>query len=498
MAGGQAAQLKLLAFWYVDRSMPLRDDLLERAKARVGMVLDGKWHLDSVLGIGGMATVYAATHRNQKRVAIKMLHPEVSVDKQVTTRFTREGYLANTVGHPGTVSVLDDDVAEDGAAFLVMELLEGQTLDAMWEKSGTLPVGEVLLLTDQLLDVLIAAHAKGILHRDLKPENLFLTKEGQLKVLDFGIARLRELTAGQTAGSTRSGSLLGTPAFMAPEQARGRSQDVEERTDLWAVGATMYTLLSGKFVHEAETINEQLIQTATKPAEPITRLCPHLHESVARIVDRALAYERKDRWPNAREFQQAVRQAIPLAPAGPTLTRPRQPSGAHADPTLVASAAAISAVTNRSETLTTGRPLSSEVGSLGSGQTPRVWLIAGALLVLLVGAGILALRPHGPTIATQPQDSPSVRALPIPTAPVIGLAVDNVRAAPEAPTVTPIVELAASAHLDTKSAKPGKPPKPGVKPPATTPHPPVESPHPPATPDPPATPNASDPFDRRH
>src|SRR5260221_10695348 len=175
--------------------MPLRDDLLERAKARVGMVLDGKWHLDSVLGIGGMATVYAATHRNRKRVAIKMLHPEVSIDKQVTTRFPREGYLANPVGHPGTVSFLDDE-------------------------------------------------------------------EGQIKVLDFGIARLRELTAGQTAGSTRSGSLLGTPAFMSPEQARGRSQDVDERTDLWAVGATMYTLLSGKYVHEAETINEQLILTA--------------------------------------------------------------------------------------------------------------------------------------------------------------------------------------------------------------------------------------------
>src|SRR5260221_9227070 len=118
--------------------MPLRDDLLERAKARVGMVLDGKWHLDSVLGIGGMATVYAATHRNQKRVAIKMLHPEVSIDKQVTTRFTREGYVANTVGHPGAVSVLDDDVAEDGAVFLVMELLEGETLDTRWEKAGRL------------------------------------------------------------------------------------------------------------------------------------------------------------------------------------------------------------------------------------------------------------------------------------------------------------------------------------------------------------------------
>src|SRR5215471_14765237 len=244
--------------------MPLRDDLLDRSKARVGTVLNGKWRLDEVLGIGGMATVYAAIHRNQKRVAIKMLHPEVSIDQQVTSRFTREGYVANTVGHPGAVSVLDDDVTEDGAAFLVMELLEGETLDHRWEKRGTLTPSEVLGIADQVLDVLVAAHAKGILHRDLKPENLFLTRSGQVKVLDFGIARVRELTAGQTAGSTRSGSLLGTPAFMAPEQARGRWQDVDERTDLWALGATMYTLMSGRFVHVADTLNEQLIQTATK------------------------------------------------------------------------------------------------------------------------------------------------------------------------------------------------------------------------------------------
>src|SRR5205809_1477277 len=107
--------------------MPPRDDLLERAKRRLGTVLNGKWRLDAVLGTGGMAAVYAATHRNQKRVAIKMLHPEVSLDKQVTMRFTREGYVANTVGHPGTVSVLDDDITPDGAAFIVMERLEGET-----------------------------------------------------------------------------------------------------------------------------------------------------------------------------------------------------------------------------------------------------------------------------------------------------------------------------------------------------------------------------------
>jgi serine/threonine protein kinase len=478
--------------------MPLRDDLLERANARVGLVLDLKWRLDSVLGIGGMATVYAATHRNQKRVAIKMLHPEVSIDKQVTTRFTREGYLANTVGHPGTVSVLDDDVTEDGSAFLVMELLEGQTLDSMWEKSGSLPVGEVLLLADQLLDVLIAAHAKGILHRDLKPENLFLTKEGQLKVLDFGIARLRELTAGQTAGSTRSGSLLGTPAFMAPEQARGRSQDVDDRTDLWAVGATMYTLLSGKYVHEAETINEQLIQTATKPAESVARVCPNLHEAVVRIVDRALAYERNDRWPNAVAFQQAVREAIPLVPSAPTMTRARQTSSAHVDPT-VAAVAAISASTNRSETLTTGRPFSREVRSFPSARAPRVWLVAGAVLVLLVGAGILALRPtHGPTVATQTSSRPSVGTVAVPDPPVVGLiAADNVHAVPETPPAVLPAELAASAHLDTKPPKPGKPAKPGVKPPVAPPHPP-DPPHPPPTPEPPATAHSGDLFDRRH
>src|SRR5215471_19868791 len=109
-------------------------DVFDRARGRLGTTLNGKWRLDEVLGIGGMATVYAATHRNQKRVAIKMLHPEVSIDQHVTTRFTREGYVANTVAHPGAVSVLDDDVAEDGSAFLVMELLEGETLDHRWEK----------------------------------------------------------------------------------------------------------------------------------------------------------------------------------------------------------------------------------------------------------------------------------------------------------------------------------------------------------------------------
>jgi serine/threonine-protein kinase len=235
--------------------MSLALDPSARALGRVGQVLKEKWRLDSLLGVGGMAAVYAATHRNQKRVAVKVLLPELSNDTEVRTRFLREGYAANTIGHPGAVSVLDDDVTEDGSAFLVMELLEGETVEARWERKGNrLPLSEVLFIADQLLDVLASAHEKGIVHRDIKPENLFLARGIGLKVLDFGIARVFEGTRSKT--ETKAGLIMGTPAFMAPEQALAKWDEVDGRTDLWAVGAMIFTLLSGEHVHEAATGNE--------------------------------------------------------------------------------------------------------------------------------------------------------------------------------------------------------------------------------------------------
>src|ERR1700728_4658218 len=168
-------------------------DLYARAQGRLGTVLGGKYRLDSVLGVGGMAVVFAATHRNQKRVAIKVLHPELSVHEELRTRFLREGYAANTVDHPGAVAVLDDDTAEDGTAFLVMERLEGDEGDRLWEARGRrIDAESVLAMASQLLDVLSAAHAKSIVHRDMKPATLYVTREGPLKVLDFGIARVRD------------------------------------------------------------------------------------------------------------------------------------------------------------------------------------------------------------------------------------------------------------------------------------------------------------------
>ncbi|MBK9262340.1 MAG: serine/threonine protein kinase [Polyangiaceae bacterium] len=286
------------------------DPITRQAHARVGLVLRGKWRIDQLLGVGGMAAVYAGQHRNGKRGAIKMLHLELSTDTEARARFLHEGYMANQVDHPGAVSILDDDVAEDGSVFLVMELLEGQSVAALAESrpNGQLGLGETLRIADQLLDVLVVAHAKGLVHRDLKPDNLFLTKDGTLKVLDFGLARVRE-----TPGAvklTKTGMMMGTPAFMPPEQALGEWSRVDARSDLWAVGASMFALLTGRMVHDAPTLNQLLLKAMTAPAPPIRSLLPGLPADVADVVDRALAFDPNDRWPSAGAMQRAVRDAL--------------------------------------------------------------------------------------------------------------------------------------------------------------------------------------------
>ncbi len=288
--------------------------LIERAKSRIGTVLRDKWRLDSLLGVGGSAAVYAATHRNGKRGAIKLLHPELSAQTGLVERFLREGYVANKIQHPGAVSVLDDDVTEDGLAFLVMELLEGYTLERRLRKTTTVPVREALKMIEDLLDVLAAAHDIGIVHRDIKPANIFVTKQKELKVLDFGIARLVEQEK-LVYGETQMGQALGTPAFMPPEQARGRWDEVDARTDIWAVGATLWALITGQRPRRADTSQEELMLAMSQPMPSVTVLAPQVSPEVARLVDRALAFEKGGRWPNARTMQQALRLALLLEQA---------------------------------------------------------------------------------------------------------------------------------------------------------------------------------------
>ena len=260
-----------------------------------------------------MAAVYAATHlRNASRVALKLLHREMAADPNVRARFLREGYAANSVEHPGAVRILDDDVTDDGAVFLVMELLEGETLDARWERSGhRLGAREVARLIYQLLDVLAAAHAKGIVHRDIKPENLFLTRAGVLKVLDFGVARMLE----GPVTATRPGGIIGTPAFMAPEQVLDKVVDAQ--SDLWSVGATAFALLSKRYVHEAESAGEMMVVVGSRPARSLALVAPDVPAALAAVVDRALMFNKPDRWPDARAMQLALADAYREAFAAP-------------------------------------------------------------------------------------------------------------------------------------------------------------------------------------
>ena len=160
------------------------------ATERVGAVLSGKWTLEALLGEGGMGAVYRARHDNGSRVAIKILHSRLAGDEALVARFRREARVANRVDHPGVARVFDDGVTDDGAPFLVTELVDGPTLEEeRVEAGGRLPIDEVVAIGLEVLDVLAAAHERGVVHRDLKPRNLARDRDGRIKLLDFGVAR---------------------------------------------------------------------------------------------------------------------------------------------------------------------------------------------------------------------------------------------------------------------------------------------------------------------
>jgi serine/threonine-protein kinase len=381
------------------------EETLRAASARVGTTLNGKYRVDRVIGIGGMATVYAVTHRNRKRFAIKMLHPEFSVRRDIRARFIREGYVANSVAHPGVVAVLDDDTDEAGAAFLVMELLEGRPVEMLYALEKTpIPVREALAIACQLLDILDAAHEKSVIHRDVKPANLFLLNDGQLKIVDFGIARLRDAEPGLK--STRTGATLGTPAFMPPEQALALPSDIDARTDIWAAGATLFTMLSARYVHEADNARQMMIRAATEPARSLASVAPHVPTAVVEVVMRALEFERSERWPSAAAMRDAllaierdlfgepsqsdlaalVKRAAASAETSPTEPSPEPLASATPSRTTVAQIPGPLVAGSRELVSTTSRPVST--GNTGAPLvTPgRAALAVGA--VALVGTAV--------------------------------------------------------------------------------------------------------------
>jgi eukaryotic-like serine/threonine-protein kinase len=284
------------------------DPLTTHARGRVGRTLRGKWTLDRLVGVGGMAAVYEATHRNGSKVAIKMLHPTLMFDSNFAQRLIQEGYVANKINHPAAVKIHDDDTDEtDGTVFLVMEFLDGVTLSQARRKRKKFPALEVFKLMDPVLECLASAHEKSIIHRDIKPENLFLTKNNVVRVLDFGIARIND---GSNMNATRTGMVVGSPAYMSPEQALGKMNSVGPQTDVYAVGATMFALMSGTTPHAGESTQEMIVMVATQAARPIIAVLPDAPPPISRVIDKALAYNREDRYPDAGAMLIDLRAAV--------------------------------------------------------------------------------------------------------------------------------------------------------------------------------------------
>lgn len=321
---------------------------------RVGQTIGGRWVLRSVLGVGGMAAVYAATDVAGNEAAVKILHPEIGMRRDLRDRFMREGTVANRIQHPGVVRVLEHGAVDDRSAFLVLERLHGESLGDRVARQGTLPLPDLLDVLDQVLDVLSLAHDAGVIHRDLKPDNLFLTDDGGVKVLDFGIARVLESAPDDLR--TRTGMAMGTLPYMAPEQALGRRSEMDGRVDIFALGATAFRILARRRVHEADSEAGLLLAMASKAAPPIRSVAEHVPENVANIIDVALAFDRDARYPDARTMQRDVRAVqraesppfagakqrareeatrVPLpVPAPVSLEAPLMPADSHASPTV--------------------------------------------------------------------------------------------------------------------------------------------------------------------
>jgi serine/threonine-protein kinase len=275
-----------------------------------GEILDGKYRIVRLLGEGGMGAVYEGDNtRIHRRVAIKVLHSSVAEKTDVVQRFEREAQAAGRIGSEHIVEVLDLGNLPSGERYMVMEFLDGEDLTARIKKRRRLRPQDSVPIIHQVLEGLIAAHDAGIVHRDLKPDNIYLlhSKAGRadfVKVLDFGVSKFSTLDPDM--GMTRAGSVMGTPYYMAPEQAKGG--DIDGRTDLYAVGVVLYQMTTGRVPFNAGSFNELLFKIALETPEPVDKVVPDISPSFAAIIKRAMSREPTDRFQTARQFQEALAQ----------------------------------------------------------------------------------------------------------------------------------------------------------------------------------------------
>lgn len=277
----------------------------EERDGRIGEWVLDRWQIEEHLGSGGMSAVYGAVHRtSNKRVAVKVLHARLASIADAVDRFRAEAAVASKVEHPGAVTVFDEGSLDDGSPCIVMERLDGGSLDQLLDGRGPLPLLEAVVILDRLLDILVSAHHAGVIHRDVKPDNVFLTTHGEVKLLDFGIARNDE-----AASETQTGQIMGTPAYMPPEQAEGRWKEVDRRADVFSAGAVGLALLAGEPPRVGETPNLTLLAAMSVPIDGVRERRLDVPPAIAEVIDRAIAWSKRDRYPSVEAMRDALREA---------------------------------------------------------------------------------------------------------------------------------------------------------------------------------------------
>ncbi|WP_437566183.1 serine/threonine-protein kinase [Sorangium sp. So ce542] len=277
--------------------------------------LNGRYTLGRLIGKGGMGAVYEADDvALQRRVAVKVLSPELARGRSALSRFEREARAASAIQTEHIVRVLDADVDQaTGSPFLVMELLRGEDLAHLLDRLGPLPPGLALRIVAQACVGLERAHEAGVVHRDIKPANLFLARrEGGgglvVKLLDFGVAKIRPAhdPRRDTTGLTWSGHVLGTPRYMSPEQARG-IKDIDHRTDLWSLGVVLYRALAGRTpTEDVRSVGELITALVADLPAPVQDFAPWVPPEIAAVIDGALQYQPADRYPSASAMRDAL------------------------------------------------------------------------------------------------------------------------------------------------------------------------------------------------
>ena len=396
----------------------MRDPLRAAARPLIGTTVANAYRIVRLIGEGAMGGIYEARQlRLDKRVAIKVLARELAANGESLLRFHREAEITSQLGHPHIITVFDFGTTDDGQPFLVMEFLEGEDLAYRLQREKTLPLAAAVKITKQVASALAETHAKGIVHRDLKPANLFLSRiQGGdfAKVLDFGISKVRAASTSLTNASM----LMGTPMYMAPEQARGELE-LDHWTDQWALACITYEMLAGRPPFVGDDTAALLYQVVHEDPQPLSKIAPNVPAEVDQVIRRALTKDPNERYPHVTAFARALEAAAMGAPVpAEPVSAPIAARGSAISPTPVETAATVA---SPAEAFTPA-PIKKK---RGAGKL-AMWVSAGiavtAVAVWLV-RGPLRRPPPAASVNATPAASPEPAApaqpvvAPLPAAP---------------------------------------------------------------------------------